>query len=120
MVFFIITKTQKALPQLASIHLQYNKVVFAASLRCRRHSPSLQAYICNTTRWSSQKKKEKRKEKTTPFGVNLLRSPVLYWAAQGGQGGLLSISDHSSNKSQLHSSCSLKLHCRQQEYMLLN
>ena len=25
----------------------------------------------------------KRKEKTTPFGVNLLRSPVLYRAAQG-------------------------------------
>ena len=25
----------------------------------------------------------KRKEKTTPFGVNLMRSQVLYWAAQG-------------------------------------
>ena len=25
---------------------------------------------------------QKRKEKTTPFGVKLLRSPVLYWAAQ--------------------------------------
>ncbi len=25
----------------------------------------------------------KRKEKTTPFGVNFMRSPVLYWAAQG-------------------------------------
>ena len=24
----------------------------------------------------------KRKEKATPFGVNLMRSPVLYWAAQ--------------------------------------
>ena len=23
-----------------------------------------------------------RKEKTTPFGVNLMRSPVTYWAAQ--------------------------------------
>jgi len=26
---------------------------------------------------------KKRKEKTTPFGVNLMRSPVLYRAAQG-------------------------------------
>jgi len=27
---------------------------------------------------------EKRKEKTAPFGVNLMRSQVLYWAAQVG------------------------------------
>ena len=27
-------------------------------------------------------KKKKRKEKTTPFGVDLMRSPVLYRAAQ--------------------------------------
>ncbi len=26
---------------------------------------------------------QKRKEKATPVGVNLMRSPVLYWAAQG-------------------------------------
>jgi len=25
---------------------------------------------------------EKRKEKTTPFGVNIMRDQVLYWAAQ--------------------------------------
>jgi len=29
---------------------------------------------------------KKRKEKTTPFGVNLMRSPVLYRAAQGLRG----------------------------------
>jgi len=29
-----------------------------------------------------KKKKRKRKEKTTPFGVNLMRSQELYWAAQ--------------------------------------
>jgi len=27
-------------------------------------------------------RRKKRKEKTTPFGVNLMRSPVLYRAAQ--------------------------------------
>jgi len=27
-------------------------------------------------------KERKGKEKTTPFGVNLMRSQVLYWAAQ--------------------------------------
>jgi len=30
-----------------------------------------------------KKGRKKRKEKTTPFGVNLIRSPVLYRAAQG-------------------------------------
>ena len=30
-----------------------------------------------------KKKKKKKKKKTTPFGVNLMRSQVLYWAAQG-------------------------------------
>ena len=29
-----------------------------------------------------KKRKEKKKKKTTPFGVNLMRSPVLYRAAQ--------------------------------------
>jgi len=29
-----------------------------------------------------EKKQEKEKEKTTPFGVNLMRSQVLYRAAQ--------------------------------------
>jgi len=33
---------------------------------------------------ASQALKQKRKEKTTPFGVNLMRSQVLYRAAQGG------------------------------------
>ena len=28
------------------------------------------------------KEKKKKKEKTTPFGVNLMRGQVLYWAAQ--------------------------------------
>ena len=28
------------------------------------------------------RKEKKRKEKTTPFGVNLMRSPVIYQAAQ--------------------------------------
>ena len=30
-----------------------------------------------------ERKEKKRKEKTTPFGVNLMRSPVIYQAAQG-------------------------------------
>ena len=29
------------------------------------------------------KEKRKEKEKTTPFGVKLMRSQLLYWAAQG-------------------------------------
>jgi len=29
------------------------------------------------------KKRKTRQEKATPFGVNLVRSPVLYQAAQG-------------------------------------
>ncbi len=34
-------------------------------------------------RKEKKRKEEKRKEKTTPFGVNLMRSQVLYRAAQG-------------------------------------
>ncbi len=33
-----------------------------------------------------ERKEKKRKEKTTPFGVNLMRSQVLYRAAQGLKG----------------------------------
>jgi hypothetical protein len=33
-----------------------------------------------------QRKEKIRKEKTTPFGVNLMRSQVLYRAAQGLRG----------------------------------
>jgi len=33
-------------------------------------------------RKEKKRKEKKRKEKTTPFGVSLLRSPVLYRAAQ--------------------------------------
>jgi len=29
-----------------------------------------------------KKKKQERKEKTTPFGINSMKSQVLYWAAQ--------------------------------------
>jgi len=37
---------------------------------------------------------KKRKEKTTPFGVNLMRSQVLYWAAQGlGNNALVETTD---------------------------
>ena len=32
--------------------------------------------------WNTWKEWKSRKEKTTPFGVNLMRSQVLYWAAQ--------------------------------------
>ncbi len=34
-------------------------------------------------RKEKKRKEKKRKEKTAPFGVNLLRSSVLYRAAQG-------------------------------------
>jgi len=34
------------------------------------------------TALSFRKKRKERKEKTTPFGVNLMRSQVLYQAAQ--------------------------------------
>jgi len=33
-------------------------------------------------RKEKKRKEKKRKEKTTPFGVNLMRGQVLYWAAQ--------------------------------------
>jgi len=33
--------------------------------------------------WSAAMIERKNKEKTTPFGVNLMRSQVLYRAAQG-------------------------------------
>ncbi len=38
-----------------------------------------------------QWKKKKRKEKTTPSGVNLMMSQVLYWAAQDHASVLLHI-----------------------------
>jgi len=34
-------------------------------------------------RKEKKRKEKKRKEKTTPFGINLVRSQVLYRAAQG-------------------------------------
>jgi len=37
-------------------------------------------------RKEKKRKEKKRKEKTTPFGVNLMRSQVLYRAAQGIRG----------------------------------
>ncbi len=39
--------------------------------------------ICRRQDLEKKKRKKKRKEKTTPFGVNLMRSQVLYRAAQG-------------------------------------
>ncbi len=44
----------------------------------------MQAAPCPCSQMHRQlaKEKKKRKEKTTPFGVNLMRSPVLYRAAQ--------------------------------------
>ena len=36
----------------------------------------------HTIQQKKKRKKKKRKEKTTPFGVKLMRSQVLYWAAQ--------------------------------------
>ena len=38
------------------------------------------------------KRKKKREEKTTPFGVSLMRSQVLYRAAQGSADDDLSLS----------------------------
>jgi len=40
-----------------------------------------QVHTCNPTR-ETHSDVQKRKKKTTPFGVNIMRSQVLYWAAQ--------------------------------------
>ena len=45
------------------------------------------------THSSGGKEAKKRKEKTTPFGVNLVRSPVYYRAAQGQGGNFMSRSE---------------------------
>ena len=43
----------------------------------QRHQDLLQVNPCSLSCWN-----RKRKEKTTPFGANLMTSQVLYWAAQ--------------------------------------
>lgn len=58
------------------------------SLKClRKHSLGELTISVSQQAWSSQKSGawfQCGKEKTTSFGVNLLRSPVVYRAAQGG------------------------------------
>jgi len=49
------------------------------------HHERVQAFASLRAKWTRKEKKrkeKKRKEKTTPFGVNLMRSQVLYRAAQ--------------------------------------
>ena len=42
--------------------------------------------MCVEATFCSSRHSVERKEKITPFGVNLMRSQVLYWAAQGLRG----------------------------------
>ena len=47
---------------------------------CEKHRKEKQRK--EKKRKENKRKEKKRKEKTTPFGVNLMRSQVLYRAAQ--------------------------------------
>jgi len=40
---------------------------------------------CQPVTIPAQQLENKRKEKITPFGINVMSSQVLYWAAQGAQ-----------------------------------
>ena len=48
---------------------------------CGWGSFSFLASSLHSVQDAEQQKERKRKEKATPFGVNLMRSQVLYWAA---------------------------------------
>jgi len=52
------------------------------------HTHNVSCISCHTSHGQKEKKRKekKRKEKTTPFGVNLMRSQVLYRAAQTSHG----------------------------------
>jgi len=62
--------------------VQIGFMAFAVSAYVRSWlCPDLQSYSPQPMRLTAPVEK-KRKEKTTPFGVNLMRSQVLYRAAQ--------------------------------------
>ena len=70
------------------------KLVDAAGLQLLENmgfQRALAAEALKQVRKEKKRKEKKRKEKTTPFGVNLMRSQVLYRAAQTQTGDITRI-----------------------------
>ena len=78
---------------------QWTRVAGGADTACILHlvSWSSASWPVHPRQSCADGRKRKRKEKTTPFGVNLTRSLVIYQAAQSADGTTIDLSSKSCN-----------------------